>query len=458
LSDQSPAEKPTAIALIDGEHYPDVTRDALRFLQESKGYRLVALVFLGGTEKLAAFDPTMFGGLPVYHGAGQVADLRRAIAENPAQAVFDLSDEPVVGYRERFRLVSEALALGLIYNGADFSFKPPGSPYLCAKPSIGVWGSGKRVGKTAVSGHLARHLASKGQKPWVCTMGRGGPVEPELILKPEEVTDEYLRRKVVEGCHAASDHFEDAMIGSVPAVGCRRCGSGLAGEPFYSNVAQGAEIACRQEADIVIFEGSGAAIPPVGVDSVMLVASAAQPLEYLLGYLGPYRLLRSDLVVVTMCEEFQVSSEKLRNLIDGVLSINPEVKVVKTVFRPRPLGDLSERKAFLVSTAPEGALQVQVEHLEEEYGARMVGSSSNLADRGKLAADLERAGDADVMVTELKAAGVDTVSVFAKRNGKELVYLENLPVALEGDLEEEMDQLAGTARVNFLARQSPAEE
>jgi cyclic 2,3-diphosphoglycerate synthetase len=93
-----------------------------------------------------------------------------------------------------------------------------------------------------------------------------------------------------------------------------------------------------------------------------------------------------------------------------------------------------------------------VEHLEAEFGARVVGSSGNLADRSKLTADLERARDADVFVTELKAAGVDTVSRFASGNGKELVYLENLPVALEGNLEEEMDLLVRIARVNFLGR------
>jgi cyclic 2,3-diphosphoglycerate synthetase len=448
----SSATRPTAIALIDGEHYPEVTRDALRFLEESRGYRLVALVFLGGTEKLVSVDADLFGGLPVYSGAGQVADLRRAMEEHDAAAVFDLSDEPVVGYRERFRLASEALARGLSYIGADFTLEPPGSPYLCAKLSIGVWGSGKRVGKTAVAGYFARYLASRGARPCVCTMGRGGPPEPELLATPSEVTDDYLRRRVEEGCHAASDHFEDAMMGNVIAVGCRRCGGGLAGRPFYSNVPEGAALACAQDADLVIFEGSGAAIPPVGVDAVMLVASAAQPLEYLLGYLGPYRLLRSDLVVVTMCEEFQVSSDKLRKLIDGVFSINPEVKVVKTVFRPRPLGDLSERKVFLTSTAPAGALEVQAEYLESEYGARVVGKSANLADRAKLEADLDGAGEAEVLVTELKAAGVDTVSLFAERSARELVYLENLPVALEGSLEEEMDRLEKVARARFPGR------
>jgi cyclic 2,3-diphosphoglycerate synthetase len=88
------------------------------------------------------------------------------------------------------------------------------------------------------------------------------------------VTDSYLRARALDGRHAASDHFEDAMMGRVVAVGCRRCGGGMAGKPFYSNVPEGAAIACAQEADVVIFEGSGAAIPPVGMDSVMLAAAA----------------------------------------------------------------------------------------------------------------------------------------------------------------------------------------
>ena len=438
--------------MVDGEHYPEVTRDALRFLELSRGCRLVALVFLGGTEKIARLEPSTFGDVPLYAGSDQVSVLRRAIAEHPADAVFDLSDEPVVGYRERFRLASEALARGISYTGADFTFNAPLRPYLCDRPSIGIWGSGKRVGKTAVSSFAARYLDGKGSRPCVCAMGRGGPSEPELLSSPGEVTDEYLRHRARQGRHAESDHFEDAMMGGVMAVGCRRCGCGLAGEPFYSNVPEGALLACAQDAGILIFEGSGAAIPPAGVDSVLLVASAAQPLEYLLGYMGPYRLLLSDLLVVTMCEDFQVSSDKLRRLIDGALSINPEVKVVKTVFRPRPLGDLNGRKVFLVSTAPPQGIEVQAQHLEKEHGASVVGKSHHLANRAGLERDLGDAAGADVLVTELKAAGVDVVSIHAEESGRELVYIENVPVALEGNLEEEIDQLERTARKRCLER------
>lgn len=435
-----------AIALIDGEHYPQVIADTLAWLEEDGRYRLVALVFLGGTEKVSSLDRFEYRGLPLYAGGDMIGNLRRALDSHPADVVLDLSDEPVLGYRERFRLISETLAKGVSYRGADFFFQAPALPFLCDKVSIGVWGTGKRVGKTSLAAHVARRLAVRGLRLCIVTMGRGGPREPELLGAPPEITDEYLRGRVRQGGHAASDHFEDAMMADVVAIGCRRCGGGMAGVPFYSNVPEGALLACERHSDVVLFEGSGAANPPVGVDAVALVASAAQPEEYLLGYLGPYRLLRSDLLVVTMCEDFLVSSEKLRKLIDGVHAINPEVKVVKTIFRPRPLGDLSGRRVFLASTAPPGALEVKAEHLETVFGARVVASSPNLADRDRLAADLDGARDAEVLVTELKAAGVDTVSVYAEKNDKELVYLENVPVALDGDLEEEIDGLEALAR------------
>jgi cyclic 2,3-diphosphoglycerate synthase len=423
-----------------------VTRAALAWAQEELGCRLTALVFLGGTEKMRDGAAVSFQDVPVIAAEDMVLALRSAMSGYPSDVVIDLSDEPVLGYASRFRLISEALAAGLSYRGADFFFEAPSRPYACAKPAIGIWGTGKRVGKTALSGYAARRLLSGGSKPCVCTMGRGGPESPELIESPDRVTDSYLRARAEAGSHAASDHFEDAMMAGLVAVGCRRCGGGMAGEPFFSNVGEGAALACAQDADVLLFEGSGAAIPPVGVDSVMLVASATQPAEDLLAYLGPYRLLLSDLLVVTMCEDFLVSSEMLRKLIDGVFSINPEVKVVKTVFRPRPLGELRGRSVYLVSTAPRQAAERQARHIAEEHGATVIGTSSNLSDRKRLSADLEASAEAEVLLTELKAAGVDTVSAFAEEKGKELVYLENFPVPLDGDLGIEIDRLETLAR------------
>ena len=90
-----------------------------------------------------------------------------------AEVVVDLSDEPVLGPTERFRWAASALAAGLPYVGADFRFDPPVFEPIDV-PSIAVIGTGKRVGKTAVTAHLARLLA-RDREVVVVAMGRGGP-------------------------------------------------------------------------------------------------------------------------------------------------------------------------------------------------------------------------------------------------------------------------------------------
>src|SRR5207253_4727757 len=209
--------------------------------------------------------------------------------------VVDLSDEPVLGPRERFRLASRVLAAGLPYVGPDFRFEPPAfEPF--ALPSLAVVGTGKRVGKTAVTGHIARLLAQD-RGLIVVAMGRGGPPEPELAeVRP---TLERLLELSREGRHAASDYLETAALAGVVTIGCRRCGGGLAGSPGESNILAGAALAAEREPDLVIFDGSGAAIPPVEVGARVLVTSSAQPLDVATGYLNAYRILISDLVVVT---------------------------------------------------------------------------------------------------------------------------------------------------------------
>ena len=149
--------------------------------------------------------------------------------------MVDLSDEPVLGPRERLLWASRALALGLPYVGADFRFDPP--PLVPVEtPSLAVIGLGKRVGKTAVTGHVARVLA-RDRRVVVVAMGRGGPAEPELVETPPTLDDLLALSR--SGRHAASDHLETAALAGVPTIGCRRAGGGLAGAPFVSNVAEG---------------------------------------------------------------------------------------------------------------------------------------------------------------------------------------------------------------------------
>jgi cyclic 2,3-diphosphoglycerate synthetase len=304
------------------------------------------------------------------------------------------------------------------------------------------------VGKTAISGYLARLLAAEGFDPGVVSMGRGGPQLPEVIEGHKmEVGSEYLLEALGRGAHAASDYYETAALSRVITVGCRRCGGGLAGEPFISNVLEGAEIANGLDTRVTLFDGSGAAMPPVQVERRVLVAGANQDPEYIVGFLGTYRLLLSDLVLLTMSEEPMADSEKVSGLVAAVRRVRPELIVIPTVFRPRPVGKVDGLRVGYVSTAPPAVLETLSRHLEEHYGCEVVAASGNLSDRKRLGADLEEMSGVEAYLTEIKAAAVDVVTRRGSAEGKPVFYCDNDPVG--EDLDKELLGLAREAVANW---------
>ncbi len=304
-----------ALALIDGEHYAPVVRDAL----EEVPHDVVGALLVGGTEKLKGGDE---------YGVELVRDFDEALERFEPEIAIDLSDEPVLGPRERFRLASRFLARGVAYEGADFSFRVPEYDEF-ELPSLAVIGTGKRLGKTAVTGYVARLLAEDHDLV-VVSMGRGGPAEPQVAdVRP---TAEDLLELSRSGAHAASDYLETAALTGVPTIGCRRCAGSLAGVPWTTNLADGMRKALERRPELVVFDGSGAAIPPVAAGRRILVAGAHQPPELVVGYLNAYRILVSDLVVLTMAED-GAEHERLQDAIRGLA---PELPVVSTVLRPRP--------------------------------------------------------------------------------------------------------------------------
>ena len=423
-----------ALFLIDGEHYPPVVLDAMKSVEEALGITGVAAVFLGGTEKLR--EGTDYG-VPLVKANGPVSAVAKALEEYPgAEVVVDLSDEPVVGYKERMRIASTVLAAGTRYRGSDFDLTPPEYYDVSTRPSLAVIGTGKRVGKTAVTGYLARLLAREGFAPGVVSMGRGGPPEPEVVEGDKmEVGSKYLLDALSRGAHAASDYYETAALSRVVTVGCRRCGGGLAGEPFVSNVLKGVELANALETGVTIFDGSGAAVPPVAVGGRVLVAGAHQNPEYITGYMGAYRLLISDLLLLTMSEEPMANAEKVRSIVEAVGEVKPGLRVIPTVFRPRPVGEVRNLKVAYVSTAPRTILKVLCRHLEDRYGCEVVVASGSLSDRKSLDRDLEeiRGAKVEAYLTEIKAAAVDVVTRRGAEEEKPVFYCDNDPVAVEGD-------------------------
>ncbi|MEJ7567481.1 MAG: 2,3-diphosphoglycerate synthetase [Gaiellaceae bacterium] len=409
-----------ALALIDGEHYAPVVRAAL----EELPYDFVAAHLIGGTEKLR--DDADYG-VPL------APELEGALDDHGAEIVVDLSDEPVLGPPERMRLASRVLARGLPYVGADFRFDPPElEPFPL--PSLGIVGTGKRVGKTAITAHAARLLA-RDRKVVVVSMGRGGPTEPELAEVSPDL--DALLELSRSGRHAASDYLETAALAGVPTIGCRRCGGGLAGAVFASNVHEGARLAVELEPDLVLFDGSGAALPPVETRRRILVVNAQQDPAVATGYLNAYRHLTSDLVVLTMAE----TGSGWEELRDAVAELAPAV--VATVLRPKPAADVAGRRVAFFSTAPESAHALFERHLRDEYDAEVIHVSGALSDRGRLREELESV-DADVFLVELKAAAIDVVAEAAAASGVEVVLAGSdvLPAAGERELDAELLRLA----------------
>jgi cyclic 2,3-diphosphoglycerate synthetase len=407
------------LAVIDGEHYPSTVRDALAELP----YEFVGAFMAGGIEKLRGAADY---GIPVHD------DLNEALRELEPELVLDLSDEPVLGPAPRFRLASRALAAGIPYVGADFRLEPPElEPFPL--PSLAVFATGKRVGKTAVSAHVARLLA-RDREVVAVAMGRGGPAAPEVAESPPSL--EELLRLSREGSHAASDYLEIAAIAGVVTIGCRRCGGGLAGAVATSNVQAGAEVALQRGADFVVFDGSGAAIPPVAAGTRVLVTSALDAPELVTGYLNAYRILLADLVLVTMAD----SSTPHEALAEAIREVKPEVTVIAVGFRPRPLAPIDGKRVAYFTTAAPSAHRRLASDLAA-YGAEIVHVSGNLADRPALQYELESV-EADVYATEIKAAGIDVVAEDGAKRGVEIVLVANDLVPCPGQPEVDPALLA----------------
>jgi len=383
-----------AIALIDGEHHPGVVRDALDRLGP------VAVVFCGGSEKLRP------GSLDDRYGRPVRDDPEATLRELAATAVrvVDLADEPPLPASAKLRLAALALSLGLEYEAPGLRLRPPRyEPVRFDGPKLAVIGTGKRTGKTAVAGYWATLL----RDPVVVCMGRGGPPEPRVAEPGVSVQD--LMALSDTGEHAASDYLEDALLAEVRTVGCRRVGGGLAGEPAESNVVDGAALAASLGPGTILFEGSGACIPPVEVDRTLCLVGPGADEPF-----ADYRLLRADLVLAAEGAPAPPGTPRFR-------------------LRPEPKDSVPEdARIALFTTGPDRC-----------EGVDPLVVSTSLAHRAELAEDLERAAAerCDLYLTELKAAAIDTVAVAAASRGAGVAFVRNRPLGVGFDLDAELLKL-----------------
>jgi cyclic 2,3-diphosphoglycerate synthetase len=135
-------------------------------------------------------------------------------------------------------------------------------------------------------------------------------------------------------------------------------------------------------------------------------------------------LLRADAVLV-------VGDARHAALEAGIRELRPGIPVLACTLAARPSAPINGRRVAVFTTSGAATHPALQARLRARYGADVALVSGTLADRPALRAALAQT-DADVFVTELKAAAVDVVAEAAAERGAELVFLANEPVALDG--------------------------
>jgi cyclic 2,3-diphosphoglycerate synthetase len=164
---------------------------------------------------------------------------------------------------------------------------------------------------------------------------------------------------------------------------------------------------------------------------VCVVPVSADP-DLVGDHLLAYRLLLSDLIVITMADQANGGAASLEQLEGSVRRLAPGAWVVHTIFRPTPLEPISGGRVLYVTTAPPPAMSSMVEHLEREHDCMVVATSHHLAHREQLGRDMA-AADADVLLVELKGAAIDIAVRTAMGRGMDVVFCANEVISVGGD-------------------------
>jgi cyclic 2,3-diphosphoglycerate synthetase len=160
--------------------------------------------------------------------------------------------------------------------------------------------------------------------------------------------------------------------------------------------------------------------------------------------------LLADLVVVTMSESPRASPDQVESVQEAIRSVTRAAPVVRTVFRPHPMGSVAGARVLFATTAPAAVSTRLATSLERDHGCEVVGTITSLADRDALRRDLLAAPDHDVLLVELKAAAVDVAARLAQQRSARVVFCDNRPVG--GDLTGAIDRLLHLADTRFRTR------
>ena len=478
-----------AVFLIDGVHKVDNIIAGVNELCGEHDSIAAGLVWIGGTEKISSIDSycaelqkalkveVIVEGDVKDGFANPIEGLRRAMDKFNPGTVIQLSGAPQVNRQLMNRLAALAVSYGASYIAGGTVFREKRVDFDPGKPSLGLYATDKRVGKTSFGIYLAA-LASglKGRKTdWqsiTITHSRGGPPEPPVLRIgnppktdqdfPANLEDIYNQRfsantveKLLDfGLHGASDVFEDAYILSeyiteyesmglaapeVCVVGCRRSGAGYFHEFAVSNVLKGLERARDLAGNIIMHEGSGAEHPPVHVDGTVTIVPADADLQLMEDFPG---LDTTDMVILAHCQPETADSMEIDYLEDFIRSRNPKVPIVRTMFEAEVIGNqdraldtLSGNSCACFMTAPQLVHGRISQTLENIYSTDVILISSSLTKDKVMRAEIDSLMNdsvpPDVFLFEIKARGVEGARYVREKYDRPVLYLNNAPHEVE---------------------------
>ncbi len=166
--------------------------------------------------------------------------------------------------------------------------------------------------------------------------------------------------------------------------------------------------------------------------------------------MGPFRVLVSDMVVLTMCEPPLASSQQVEQYAAAVQQVKPGIPVIATVLDPVPAEDVAGERVAYFTTAPGGdprpAARLARRPITAPRSTAVVGSLST-ARRCGAALELPEVAAADTYLVEIKAAAIDVVADAARRaaSGSSFATTGRGPSTGEPILDEALLALADEA-------------
>lgn len=479
--------KNRALILIDGVHKPDNTVESIYELQKLYNFEVEKLIWIGGTEKIktkSSFSEIFEKEFSVSVKFPEQLDiktfnpedeLRKALRDGTIETVIQLCGAPQIFRNLTNRFANIAISFGAQYIAGGTIFKEYQIDISHNKPSLGLYATNKRVGKTSFGSYIGCLISgmkgfSADWEPIIVTHSRGGPPEPVVLeiyrdrmnkdIKKITLEDiytsrfrtDYLERLLDFNLHGASDVFEDALIISayldnwqrlgesapvISVIGCRRAGAGYFQEFTVSNVRKGVEKANEIKGNIVVHEGSGGEHPPVKVDGTIYLVPSDVDLDLLEDF---PQIDSASLIIIANCQKESADISHLFEIEKIISEKNPYAGILWTQFVPEIIGPveyLKNKNTVLLTTAPGFILNKLKGIIENKYACKVKKTLNCLDRRQDMLNAIDQAvnsNNIDYFIFEIKAQGVEGAKYVQIKHKKDFFYVNNIPQEVDRQL------------------------